>query len=79
MANEILHKLQQSEINDFNFVFTEFFQKMESTQRAIEPLQDGILRLARSAATLEGNALREADETLVILFIRFEQRRIVVS
>jgi hypothetical protein len=63
--------LQQSEINYFNFMFTEFLQQMESTQRAIEPLQDGILRFATSAATLEGNALREANETLVILLIRF--------
>jgi hypothetical protein len=37
---------------------------MESTQRAI---QDGILRYARSAATLEGNALREAEEILADL------------
>jgi hypothetical protein len=68
----ILRKLQQSEINYFNFMFSEFFQQMKSTQRAIEPLQDGILRFARSTATLEGNALREAEETLVILLIRLK-------
>jgi hypothetical protein len=40
---------------------------MESTQRAIELLQDGILRLAKVLATMEGSVLREADETLVNL------------
>jgi hypothetical protein len=48
-----------------------FFQQMESTQRAIEPLQDGILRLAKVSATMEGNLLKEADETLVKIMTWF--------
>jgi hypothetical protein len=41
-----------------------FFQQMESTQRAIEPLQDAILNMSKLAAKLEGVSLQEANDSL---------------
>jgi len=79
-ANKLLDRRKESllqKIVNRNDSESLIFQQMESTQRAIEPLQDGILRLAKVSATMEGNLLKEADETLVkimnwYLFVRFK-------